>query len=118
MSILEFERVSYQYPSEDFNILWLERSHFESEYDSIYFPAGYGLISEREITLAYSYSQDAADNPCRLYTYRFDEAGNLIEIEEQAMDSMWGGYVTKYVVTETPESEIQAWVEAKKAEQN
>ena len=34
------------------------------------------------------------------------------------MDSMWGGYVTKYVVTETPESEIQAWVEAKKAEQN
>lgn len=34
------------------------------------------------------------------------------------MDSMWGGYVTKYVVTEIPESEIQAWVEAKKAEQN
>ena len=105
-------------PGDIFYGLWLERSHFESEYDSIYFPAGYGLISEREITLAYSYSQDAADNPCRLYTYRFDEAGNLIEIEEQAMDSMWGGYVTKYVVTETPESEIQAWVEAKKAEQN
>ena len=104
-------------PGDIFYGLWLERSHFESEYDSIYFPAGYGLISEREITLAYSYSQDAADNPCRLYTYRFDEAGNLIEIEEQAMDSMWGGYVTKYVVTETPESEIQAWVEAKTAEQ-
>ena len=97
--------------------LRLSGLYFESEYDSIYFPAGYGLISEREITLAYSYSQDAADNPCRLYTYCFDEAGNLIEIQKQAMDSMWGGYVTKYVVTETPESEIQAWIEAKMAEQ-
>lgn len=104
-------------PGDIFYGLWLERSHYESEYDSIYFPAGYGLISDQEITLAYSYSQDAADNPCRLFTYRFDEAGNLIEIEKQAMDSMWSGYVTRYVVTETPESEIQAWVEAKMAEQ-
>lgn len=107
-----------QKPGDIFYGLWLERSHYESEYDSIYFPAGYGLISDREITLAFSYSQDAADNPCRLYTYRFDEAGNLIEIEEQAMDYMWSGYVTKYIVTEASESEIQAWVEAKKAAQN
>ena len=104
-------------PGDIFYGIWLERSHYESEYDSIYFPTGYGVISDREITLAFSYSQDAADNPCRLFTYRFDEAGNLIEIEEQAMDSMWGGYVTRYVVTDTPESEIQAWVETKMAEQ-
>ena len=104
-------------PGDIFYGIWLVRSHYDSEYDSIYFPEGYGVISDREITLAFSYSQDAADNPCRLFTYRFDEAGNLIEIEEQAMDSMWGGHVTKYVVTETPESEIQTWVESKKAEQ-
>ena len=104
-------------PGDIFYGIWLVRSHYDSEYDSIYFPEGYGVISDREITLAFSYSQDAADNPCRLFTYRFDEAGNLIEIEEQAMDSMWGGHVTKYVVTETPESEIQTWVESKKGEQ-
>ena len=112
----EYSHSAVQKPGDVFYGLWLERTHFPSEYDSIYFPAGYGVISDQEITLAYSYSQDAADNPCRLYTYRFNEAGNLVEIEEQAMDSMWDGYLTRYVVTETPESEIQAWVEAKKAE--
>ena len=114
----DYSHSAVQRPGDIFYGLWLERSHFESEYDSIYFPAGYGLISDYEIRLAYSYGQDSADNPCRLYTYRFDEAGNLIEIEEESMDAMWGGYVTRYVVTETPETEIQAWVEAKKAEQN
>lgn len=105
-----------QEPGDIFYRDWLQRTHFPSEYDSIYFPAGYGLISDREIRLAFSYSQNAADNPCTLFTYRFDEEGNLIEIEQESMDSMWGGYVTRYVVTDTPESEIQAWVEAKKAE--
>ena len=114
----DYSHSAVEKPGDIFYGLWLERSHFESEYDSIYFPAGYGLISDREIRLAYSYGQNSADNPCRLYTYRFDGGGNLIEIEEQAMDSMWGGYVTHYIVTETPETEIQAWVEAKKAEQN
>ena len=114
----DYSHSAVEKPGDIFYGLWLERSHFESEYDSIYFPAGYGLISDREIRLAYSYGQNSADNPCRLYTYRFDEGGNLIEIEEQAMNSMWGGYVTHYIVTETPETEIQAWVEAKKAEQN
>ena len=114
----DYSHSAVEKPGDIFYGLWLERSHFESEYDSIYFPAGYGLISDREIRLAYSYGQNSADNPCRLYTYRFDEGGNLIEIEERAMDSMWGGYVTHYIVTETPETEIQAWVEAKKAEQN
>lgn len=114
----DYSHSAVEKPGDIFYGIWLERSHFESEYDSIYFPAGYGLISDREIRLAYSYGQNSADNPCRLYTYRFDEGGNLIEIEEQAMNSMWGGYVTHYIVTETPETEIQAWVEAKKAEQN
>lgn len=106
-----------EYPGDVFYGLWLVRSYFESDYDSIYFPAGYGLISDREIRLAYSYGQDSSDNPCRLYTYRFDEAGNLTEIQEESLDSMWGGYVTRYIVTETPEAEIQAWIEEKKAEQ-
>ena len=96
---------------------WLKRTHFPSEYDSIYFPAGYSVISDKEIRFAFSYSQNALDNPCRLYTYRFDENGNLIEILHESCDGMWGGYVTKYVVTETQESEIQTWVESKKAEQ-
>ena len=103
-------------PGDIFYGIWLQRSHYESEYNSIYFPAGYGNISEQEITLAFSYSQDAADNPCRLFTYRFDEAGNLTEIQTTSMDFMWSGHVTRYVVTDPPESEIQAWVEAKKAE--
>lgn len=97
---------------------WLERSHYESEYDSIYFPAGYGLISDREIRLAYSYSQNTVENPCTLYTYRFDDDGNLTEIQQEGVDSIWGGYVIRYVVTDTQDAEIQAWVEAKKAEQN
>ena len=105
-------------PGDIFYGIWLERSTYESEYDSIYFPAGYGVISDREITLAYSYSQNSPDNPCTLYTYRFDDAGNLTEIQEERVDGLWGGHVTRYVVTDTSESEIQAWVEAKKAEQN
>jgi len=96
---------------------WLKRTYYPSEYDSIYFPAGYGLISEREIRLAYSYSMDSAANPCTLYTYRFDEQGNLTELMRESCGGMWDGYVTHYFVTDTPESEIQAWVAAKKAEQ-
>ena len=95
---------------------WLKRTSDPSAYDSIYFPEGYSIISDRQIQLVYAYSRDAAYNPCRIYTYRFDEAGNLTEIETVAMDNIWAGRVTRYVVTDTPESEIQAWVEAKKAE--
>ena len=95
---------------------WFLRSYTPSEYESIYFPAGYSIISDREITLVHSYSQNAVYNPCTIYTYRFDEAGNLTEIQTTSMDFMWSGHVTRYVVTDTPESEIQSWVEAKKAE--
>lgn len=113
----DYSHSAVQGPGDIFYGTWFTRSYYESEYDSIYFPAGYGLISDREIRLVYSYGQDSADNPCTLYTYRFDENGNLIEIQRESCSSMWDGYVTRYVVTDTPESEIQAWVEAKKAEQ-
>jgi hypothetical protein len=96
---------------------WLKRAYYESEYDSTYFPAGYSVISDREIRFAYSYSMDAAENPCTLYTYRFDENGNLTEILYEDVDGMWGGYVTHYFVTDTPEEEIRSWVESKQAEQ-
>jgi len=96
---------------------WYLRTFYPSEYDSIYFPDGYGLISDREIRLAYAYSSDAAENPAVLYTYRFDEAGNLTELVYERMGGMWEGFVTHYFVTDTPDSEIQSWVEAKKAAQ-
>lgn len=95
---------------------WLNRVSYTSAYDSIYFPEGFGVISDREIRLVFSYSKDAANNPCSLFTYRFDEDGNLIEIEIESMDNIWAGHVTRYVVTSTPENEIQTWVETKKAE--
>lgn len=66
--------------------------------------------------MVFSYSQDAAYNSCRIYTYRFDEAGNLNEIETMDMDNIWAGRVIRYVITNTPDSEIQAWGEVKKAE--
>ncbi len=115
----DVERYSHSSVAEPGGILyenWLESITFESVYDSVYFPEGYSIISDREIRLVLSYSKDAADNPCRLLTYRFDESGDLTEIEIENMDSMWAGHVTRYVVTDTPESEIQAWVEAKEAE--
>ena len=95
---------------------WLKRTFYPSEYDCIYFPEGYGLISDREIRFAYAYSQEAADNPCTLYTYRFDENGNLVYILKESCDSLWGGFQTLYVVTDTPEAEIQSWVAEKKAQ--
>ena len=112
----KYSHSSMKEPDDSLYGYWMKRTAYPSEYDSVYFPEGYSIISDREIQLVFSYSQDAAYNPCRIYTYRFDEAGNLIEIETMDMDNIWAGRVTRYVVTDTPESEIQAWVEAKKAE--
>ena len=111
-----YSHCSVDEPGDSLYGYWLKRTYYPSEYDSIYFPEGYSIISDREIQLVFSYSQDAAYNPCRIYTYRFDEAGNLTEIETMDMDNIWAGHVTRYVITDTPESEIQAWVEAKNAE--
>lgn len=96
---------------------WLNRVSYTSAYDSIYFPEGYGIVSDREIRLVFSYSRDAVNNPCSLFTYRFDEDGELIEIEVESLHNMWDGHITRYIVTSTPENEIQEWVETKKAEQ-
>ena len=96
---------------------WLEQIAVASIYDSAYIPNGYGVVSDREIRLVLSYSKDSAENPCSLLTYRFDEAGNLTEIQKDTLGGLWGGHVTRYVITDTPESEIRAWVETKKAEQ-
>ena len=112
----KYSHSSTKEPDDSLYGYWMKRTAYPSEYDSVYFPEGYSIISDREIQLVFSYSQDAAYNPCRIYTYRFDEAGNLIEIETMDMDNIWAGRVTRYVVTDTPESEIEAWVEAKKAE--
>lgn len=112
----KYSHSSTKEPDDSLYGYWMKRTAYPSEYDSIYFPEGYSIISDREIQLVFSYSQDAAYNPCRIYTYRFDEAGNLTEIETMDMDNIWAGHVTRYVITDTPESEIQAWVEAKKAD--
>lgn len=104
---------------------WIKRNLFDSAYDSTYFPKGYSVISDSEIRFVYSGNQNAADNPARLYTYRFDESGNLTEILEESCDSMWNGYTTHYIITDTPESEIasaveerQAWIAQQMAQQS
>ena len=112
-----YSHSSVHEPGDTLYASWLNRVSYTSAYDSIYFPEGFGVISDREIRLVFSYSKDAANNPCSLFTYRFDEDGNLIEIEIESMDNIWAGHVTRYVITDTPESEIQTWVEAKKTEQ-
>lgn len=111
-----YSHSSVDEPGDSLYGYWLKRTYYPSEYDSIYFPKGYSIISDREIQLVFSYSQDAAYNPCRIYTYRFDEAGKLTEIETMDMDNIWAGHVSRYVITDTPESEIQTWVETKKVE--
>ena len=111
-----YSHSSIDEPGDSLYEYWLKRTYYPSEYDSVFFPEGYSVISDREIRLVFSYSQDAVYNPCAMYTYRFDEAGNLIEIEEETMDGMWAGHVIRYVIKNTPDSEIKDWVEAKKAE--
>lgn len=98
-----------QKPNNDFFGDWLKRSWYNDTYDCYYFPADYSVISEDEITFALSSSQNF--HYVTLYTYRFDEQGNLTEILRRSSDAFSSGYTTRYVITDTPESEIQAWVE-------
>lgn len=98
-----------QKPDNDFFGDWLKRSWNTGTYDCYYFPADYSVISEDEITFALSSSQNF--HYVTLYTYRFDGQGNLTEILRRSSDAFWNGYTTRYVITDTPESEIQAWVE-------
>ena len=99
---------------------WCERSYGNENRESYYISKDYNVISDREISLAYSYSQESSSDPIRIYTYLFDEDGSLWEIRETyRAESYHGGWNrgTRYVVTDTPESEIKAWVEKVKAEQ-
>ena len=91
--------------------LWYDYSYYHQPYESIYFPKGQSVISDREITFLHSYSQTAGDNPLIRYTYRFDGQGNLTEIEYVGFDDAWGGFVTRYVLTDTPDTVIQEKME-------
>ena len=97
---------------------WCERSYGNENRESYYISKDYNVISDREISLAYSYSQKSSSDPIRIYTYLFDEDGALREIHE-AYRSNGGGWNrgVRYVVTDTPESEIKAWVEKVKSGQ-
>lgn len=97
---------------------WCERSYGNENRESYYISKDYNVISDREISLAYSYSQESSSDPIRIYTYLFDEDGALREIHE-AYRSNGGGWNrgVRYVVTDTPESEIKAWVEKVKSGQ-
>lgn len=97
---------------------WCKRSYGNENRESYYISKDYNVISDREISLAYSYSQESSSDPIRIYTYLFDEDGALREIHE-AYRSNGGGWNigVRYVVTDTPESEIKAWVEKVKSGQ-
>lgn len=88
---------------------WTKRSWQNDDYVCYYFPADYSVITDEEITFALSDSQ--INHSVTLFTYRFDEQGNLTEIIRKNFDTFRNGYTTRYVRTDTPESEIQAWVE-------
>ena len=105
------------HPGDSLYGTWFKRSWSSGDYDCIYFAEGYSVISDREIRFAQSYSQTSSDNPVTLYTYRFDENGNLTDILYERCGGLWNGFVTHYVITDTPESEIKAWVEEQQAQQ-
>ncbi len=88
---------------------WVKRVLFNDDYVCYYFPADYSIISDREISFFMAYSQNSVYRS--FYTYRFDEAGNLTEILTRSSDPYSSTFITRYVITDTPESEIQAWVE-------
>ncbi len=112
-----YSHCTYDTPEDDWSYqFWLKRELDDAGYDSVYFPTGYSVISDREIRFAQAYSSNASDNPCTLYTYRFDENGNITEILKEYLDSMWNGHITRYVITDTPGSEIQATVQQRQIE--
>ena len=96
---------------------WCERSYGNENRESYYFSKDYNVISDREISFAYSYSQESSTDPIRIYTYLFDEDGGLREIQTTYRWQSGWRTATRYVVTDTPESEIKAWVEKVKSGQ-
>lgn len=96
---------------------WCERSYGNENRESYYISKDYNVISDREISFAYSYSQESSNDPIRIYTYLFDEDGGLREIQTAYRSQSGWRTATRYVVTDTPESEIKAWVEKVKSGQ-
>lgn len=96
---------------------WCERSYGNENRESYYISKDYNVISDREISLAYSYSQESSTDPIRIYTYLFNEDGGLREIQTVYRSQSGWRTATRYVVTDTPESEIKAWVEKVKSGQ-
>lgn len=90
---------------------WLKRSWENDDYDCMYFPEGCSVISDREISFGQSLSKSSG-SPCTVYTYYFDELGNIREIVVKYPDR-WN---YRYVVTETNEEEIREYVARKQAE--
>lgn len=95
---------------------WMRRSYDNADYDCVYFADGSSLISDSEITFLHSFGRTGWSDTARIFTYRFDENGNLCEILYRYLhhDAPFG--YTRYVVTPTPETEIQTWVTQKWAE--
>lgn len=89
--------------------LWANWCNYDTSrqpYYSIYFPEGESIISDREISFLYSFSSNAWCNPLYRYTYRFDEQGNLTELEWYFVQD--GPETTiRYCLEPTTETEVQ-----------
>lgn len=89
--------------------LWANWCNYDTSrqpYYSIYFPEGESVISDREISFLYSFSSNAWCNPLYRYTYRFDEQGNLTELEWYFVQD--GPEATiRYCLEPTTETEVQ-----------
>lgn len=89
--------------------LWANWCNYDTSrqpYYSIYFPEGESIISDREISFLYSFSSNAWCNPLYRYTYRFNEQGNLTELEWYFVQD--GPETTiRYCLEPTTETEVQ-----------
>ena len=85
---------------------WCDYDTSRQPYYSIYFPEGESVISDREISFLYGFSSNAWCNPLYRYTYRFDEQGNLTELEWYFVQD--GPEATiRYCLEPTTETEVQ-----------
>lgn len=85
---------------------WCDYDTSRQPYYSIYFPEGESVISDREISFLYSFSSNAWCNPLYRYTYRFNEQGNLTELEWYFVQD--GPETTiRYCLEPTTETEVQ-----------
>lgn len=90
---------------------WMKRSYDNDAYDCMYFVDGYSLISDREISFVQSLGRTGWADTSRLFTYRFDENGNITEIIQQYLSGVTPNGYIRYVLTPTPEAEIKSWVD-------